>query len=78
MQLLCLTTSFLSLLPLVYSFEVTPNSKCYSLFANDINIGSDISNENSSWASGENFKCEDGELSGPDSVGTDRSFYEIP
>lgn len=76
MQLLCLTSSLLSLLCLVYSIEVTPNSKCFSLCANDISGSSKIADGKYSWTIGSNVVCEDGQLAGPGSTVPGRKWKE--
>lgn len=76
MQLLCLTSSLLSLLRLVYSIEVTPNSKCFSLCANDISGGTNIADGKNSWTIGSNVVCEDGQLAGPGSTVQGRKWKE--
>ena len=76
MQLLCLTSSLLSLLCLVYSIEVTPNSKCFSLCANDISGSSNIADGKYSWTIGSNVVCEDSQLAGPGSTVPGRKWKE--
>lgn len=76
MQLRCLTTSLLSLLYLAHAIEVTPNSKCFSLCANDITGSSNIAVENYSWTIGSNVACEDGQLAGPNSTVQGRKWKE--
>lgn len=76
MQLLCLTTSLLSLLYLAHAIEVTPNSKCFSLCANDISDSSNIADGKYSWTIGSNVVCEDGQLAGPSSTVQGRKWKE--
>ena len=75
MQLLHLTTSLL-LLRLVHSIEVTPNSKCFSVCANDISSGSNIADGKNSWTLGRDVVCEDYQLAGPNSTVQGRKWKE--
>lgn len=76
MLLLCLTTSLLSLLRLVHSIEVTPNSKCFSLCANEIGSEDNIADGKHSWTVGNNVVCEDDQLAGPNSTVRGRKWKE--
>lgn len=76
MRSLYLTTSLLSLLRLVYSIEVTPNSKCFSLCANDISDSSNIADGKYSWTIGKNVVCEDDQLAGSKSTVQGRKWKE--
>lgn len=75
MQLLHLTTSLL-LLRLVLSIEVTPNSKCFPVCANDISSSSNIADGKYSWTLGNNVVCEDYQLAGPNSTVEGRKWKE--
>lgn len=75
MQLLHLTTSLL-LLRLVHSIEVTPNSKCFSVCANDISSSSNIADGKYSWTIGSDVVCEDYQLAGPNSTVQGRKWKE--
>lgn len=75
MQLLHLTPS-LFLFRLVHSIEVTPNSKCFSVCANDISGNVNIADPINSWTAGSNVVCEDYELAGPNSTVKGRKWKE--
>lgn len=76
MQLLCLTTLLLSIIRLVYSIEVTPESKCSPLCADDISDPSGIANILDSWTVPDMFVCEDDQLAGPNSTVQGRKWKE--
>ena len=73
MQLLCLTSSLLSLLRLVYSIKVASDSKCFPLCGDDINDSNVTVN---SWTGRDMLVCEDGQLAGPNSTVQGRKWKE--